>query len=109
MMENCEFIGKRDCTNISSKVDVRYFWGNMLALGNATSISKSCVCINTMFCFPLNSRIELLIPFKRKVLEILARVSTYKHADSLYDTMRVEVLNPSQEYSDFVDNVSLTI
>lgn len=109
MMENCEFIGKRDCTNISSKVDVRYFWGNMLALGNATSISKSCICINTKFCFPLNSRIELLIAFKKEVLEILARVSTYKHTDSLYDTMRVKVLNPSQEYSDFVDNIRLII
>lgn len=108
-MEDCKCIGKRDCTSISSKVDVRYFWGNMLAVGNATSISKSCVCINTKFCFPLNSRIELLIPFKRRVLEILAKVSTYKHTDSLYDTMRVEVLNSSQEYSDFVRSFSKTI
>lgn len=100
-MENCWFAGKRDCKKISSKIGVRYFWGNNLALGNVTEISRNCMCINTQFCIPLNSKVELLIPFRKSVLTVLARVSRYKHTDSLYDTMYVEVLNSSREYLEF--------
>jgi hypothetical protein len=75
----CECKEERSCKKISSKVVARYFWGKTLALGNITNISPNCICINTLYCFPLDSRIELLIPFKRNVLEILAIVRTYKH------------------------------
>lgn len=102
-MDNCWFIGGRDCKKTSSKIEVRYFWGNVLALGNITDISSNCMCINTKFSFPLNSRIELLIPFKKNVLTILARVSRYKHTDSLYDSMYVEVLNQNKDYLELLN------
>jgi hypothetical protein len=105
----CELKEDYDCKKLSSKVEVRYFWSKTLALGNITDISKSCMCINTDFCFPLNSRIELLIPCRRNVLAILAKVSRYEHAGSLYDTMCVKVLNCSSEYSDFISNFTASI
>jgi hypothetical protein len=63
------------------------------------------MCINTKYCIPLNSRIELFIPFRKKILTILASVSRYKNINSLYDTMYAEVLNPTQEYLEFVTSL----
>jgi hypothetical protein len=102
----CEFKEKKgcnDCKGMSSiVVDVEYFWSKKITIGNIENISKCCMCINTKYCLPLDSKIELFIPFKRKVLSMLARMSRYKHIDSLNDTMSVEVLNPSTAYLDFV-------
>jgi hypothetical protein len=108
MMKNCEFIGKRDCTKIFSKVNVRYLWGNTFDLGYVTGISKNCICIKSQYCFPLNSNIELLFPTKGKVIDILATVRKYKQVKFLNDTMCVEVLNPSQTYSGFVESLHPT-
>lgn len=103
-MENCWFTGTRDCQQIASKVDVRFFWGKKLALGNVTEISENCMCINTHYCFPLNSSIELLVPFKKNILTIPVRVGSYRHTDSLHDTMYVEVLNPDRKYLEFASS-----
>lgn len=103
-MDNCWFTGTRDCQKTAFNVDVRYFWGNKLISANATEISKNCICISTQYCIPLNSRIELLIPFRKSILTILARVSSYRHTDSLYDTMYVEVLGPTEKYLEFVNS-----
>jgi hypothetical protein len=103
-MGSCNFSREADCKKLSSKVDVKYFWGKNLAFGNITDISKQCMCISTKFTFPLNSKIELLIPFKSKVFSVLSRVSGYEHTNSLYDNMSVEVLNCSQEYLEFVNS-----
>ncbi len=105
-MEDCEFRRERYCNKISLKVDTRFFWANMLALGDVTGISKNCICINTRFCFPLDSLIELFLPFKRKVINLSVRVDRFKRKNSLHETMCVEVLNRSKEYLDFVYDLS---
>lgn len=85
---------------------VRYFRGNLFTLGNVIGISESCICIKTKFCLPLNSIFELLLPWKRTVLDLPVRVSGFTHSNTLHDTMSVDVVNPSKEYSDFVENYS---
>ena len=105
-MEDCEFGRERYCNKISLKVDARFFWAKMLALGDVTGISKNCICINTWFCFPLDSLIELFLPFKRKVLDLSVRVDKFRRKNSIHETMCVEVLNPSKEYLDFVYDFS---
>jgi hypothetical protein len=104
----CEFKENKGCKEIFSKVDVRYFWSKIFALGNITGISKNCICIKSKYCFPLNSNIELLLPTKRKVIDILATVRRYKQVKFLNDTMCVEVINPSQTYSCFVRSLHPT-
>ena len=106
VMEDCEFGRERYCNKISLKVDARFFWAKMLALGDVTGISKNCICINTRFCFPLDSLIELFLPFKRKVLDLSVRVDKFRRKNSIHETMCVEVLNPSKEYLDFVYDFS---
>lgn len=101
----CTFKKDKGCNDICSKVKVRYFWGNTFDLGNVTGISKNCMCIKSNYCFPLNSNIELLLPTKRKVIDVLATVRRYKQVKFLNDTMCVEVLNPSLTYIGFVESL----
>jgi hypothetical protein len=106
-MAICCAVDKGDCKKISSTVEARYFWCNKLALGNITDISSNCMCINTKFIFPLNSMIELLIPLKRNVLTIHARVCRSKHNDSHNDSMCFEVSNQGKDYLEFVCNLGV--
>ena len=101
-MKDCEFRRERYCNKISLKVDARLFWANMLAIGDVTGISKNCVCINTRFCIPLDSLIELFLPYKREVIQLSVRVDRFSRKNILRETMCVEVLNRSKEYLDFV-------
>jgi hypothetical protein len=50
---------------------------------------------------------ELLVPFQRKVLDIPVRVSRLAYINNLLDTMSVEVLSPSKEYTDFVESFTI--
>jgi hypothetical protein len=101
-MGNCNFSQKADCKRISTTVDVRYFWGKLFALGNVSDISKSCMCINTKYCLPLNSSIELLLQFNNRILTIPVKINGYSHTNTLQDSMSVDVLNPSKEYLEFM-------
>jgi len=107
-MEDCEFRREKYCNKISLKVDARFSSAKMLNLGDVKGISKNCICISTKFCFPLDSLIELFVPFKRKAIDLTVRVDRFKRKNRLHEIMCVEVLNPSKEYIDFVYDFSST-
>ncbi len=104
-MESCEYGGERDCKKMSAKVNARYFFGNFLSLGTVTGLSENCMCINTDMCIPLGSRIELLIPSGKDILSVPVSVRRFNNKDSIFDTMCVEVLNPSSGYTEFVNSL----
>jgi hypothetical protein len=60
------------------------------------------MCIKTIYSIPLTSIIHLFLRFKRKRLYIPVRINSSSNKKSHHDTMSVEVLNPSKEYTDFV-------
>lgn len=97
-MKDCEFKGKKYCKRLSAKLDTKCSWGSLLNLGQVTDMSQSCMCIKTNYCIPLASMIHLYLRFRRKGLYIPVRVRGFSDTDSRYDTMSVEVLNPSEEY-----------
>ena len=105
----CKFKSEKHCKEASLKINARYFCGSQLALGNVTNISKNCMCINTMYCIPLKSMFKLFLTFKRKVLDIPVRVSSYTDANSHHDTMIVDILNPPQQYLELFQDSSGTL
>jgi hypothetical protein len=70
-------------------------------------ISEGCMCIETDCFIPLNSKIELMIPFKIHTLNVPVRVKGHLHTECQHDVMNVEVLKPSREYLDFVNSISV--
>jgi hypothetical protein len=98
-MEDCRVI--RGCKKIHAKLDAKYFFGNSLTLGNITDISKSCMCISSEYHLPLNSKVELFIPFEKKVLSVSICVDKNESINRA-DIMSVYILNPSREYLELV-------
>ena len=76
--------------------------GNTINLGKASNISEICICIDTRYCFPIDSDINLLIPFERDVLSVYGRVRSITHHNILCETISVDILNPSKEYIKYV-------
>jgi hypothetical protein len=65
------------------------------------------MCIDTDCYIPLNSKIELLIPFKIHTLYVPVRVMGHLHTVCQHDVMCVEVLKPSRQYLDFVNSIKV--
>jgi hypothetical protein len=101
-MTDCEFKGEKYCKKISTKLNTKCFWGPKITIGKITDISRNCMCIKTIYYIPLTSMIHLYLRFKRKKLYIPVKVNSSSNNKSHNDTMSVEVLNQSEEYTDFV-------
>lgn len=104
----CDLQRVRECKKTSVKVDARYFWGQLLALGNVTHISKHCMCINASYCIPLQSNFKLFLPVQRKVLDIPVKVRGYEDSLSHHDIMSVEILNPPRDFLDYEEKIQFT-
>ncbi len=96
-----------NCREISSKISARYL-GNKINLGKAANISESCICIDTKYCFPIDSELKLLIPFERDVLSVHGRVSSSTHRNNISETVSFSILNPSIEYMKYLESFSQT-
>ena len=93
---------KRSCERISGNVEARFFCSNSLYNGTITNLSEKGMCISTGMCLPYNSMFEVLIPLKENVLEVPAKVIWVKETNSKYDTMGVKLMEPPENYLDFV-------
>jgi len=104
-MRLCSFSEIRGCRKVEMEVNARLFFGNMLSLGSSTEASGQCMCINTTYRFPIHSWINLLIPFKKDVVNIPCEVCCFSAIDSLHDIMSIQIPNPPQEYLELVNSL----
>ncbi len=72
--------------------------------GTVTNISRSGMCIKSNERLPINSDSEIFIPLMQDILDINIKVVRFITTDGIYYGMGVEVLNPSKNYFDFIDN-----
>lgn len=93
---------KRYCERIPGNVEARFFCSNALYNGIITNLSEKGMCISTDMCLPYNSMFEVLIPLKENVLEVPAKVRWVKKTNNEYDTMGVKLMEPPENYLDFV-------
>jgi hypothetical protein len=107
-MASCENVEERDCKKIFSCLSAKYFYGNTLCSGNVTDFSESCICINTHFCFPLNTKFDMLLPLKEEVLTLPVKVQRLDKENGAYNIMCVEVLKQSKTYLEFAKSFSLS-
>ena len=96
-----------NCWELSSKISARYL-GNKINLGKAANISEACICIDTKYCFPIDSELKLLIPFERDVLSVHGRVRSSTHRNNINETVSFSILNPSIEYMKYLESFSQT-
>ena len=100
-------MGKRAHERINTIVAARFFCDNLyysFCYGTIKNISENGMRIETSKCLPFGAKTELLIYDKAEVLHVHVRVRRIIK-ESIYDAMGIEILNPSQDYLEFVEGL----
>ena len=75
--------------------------------GTLTNISEKGMFISTPICFPLGSRLNMLINSNIETLNIPVRVRWMRKSTDMYDGIGVEVLELTNNYLEFVRSINL--
>ena len=93
---------KRAFERIPAKINVRFFSEKTEYLGTVTNLSEKGMFISSKVSFPLEPQLKILIPLKEEILNIPVQIRRLKKSGDMYNGIGVEILNPPQNYLDFV-------
>lgn len=93
---------RRSHARISTKIDARFFYGNLFYSGTVSNISGKGMFINTKRLLPSGSIFVVLIRTENQLLKVIARVKRNIRDNGVNDGMGVELLSPSAMYMDLV-------
>ena len=99
-------MGVRTFDRIPVLIDIEISCNNMVVTGTLMNISESGMFIRTNnMPSPPCSQIEITIPQEDKSINISGRLVREENIRGYYNGIGVEVLNPSQDYMDFIDDL----
>jgi hypothetical protein len=99
-------MGTRTFDRIPVLIDVEINCNNMVVTGALINISEHGMFIRTdRMPSPLQSQIEITIPLKEEAIHVSGKLVREENTQGYYNGVGVEVLNPSQNYLDFIDNL----
>jgi hypothetical protein len=93
---------KRKFGRIRTKIKVKFFCEKVLCSGTMYNFSENGMLINTKISFPFDWEFDVFMLLKEKLLKVPVKIIRLSKGDKYYDIMAVEVLDPPQEYKDFV-------
>jgi hypothetical protein len=70
------------------------------------NLSANGICLHTSMCFPGGTKCKLIIPSKQRDLEIAGQVKRTIKREGFNETMGLELLNPPQNYIEFINDLS---
>ncbi len=96
---------KRAHERIPVNLGIRFLCDDSLYSGIVTNLSEKGMCINAVMCLSFNPNAKIKITLKDEDLTVTVRVKRVLMTDSFYDTLGIEVLNPTKEYLEFVNSL----
>ncbi len=93
---------KRTSKRINKNVAVRFPCCESLNSGTVTNISEKGMFINTVMCFPIQSRFEISVFFKNEILKIPVKIVRLVKIGNIYKGMGIELLNLPKKYLEFL-------
>ena len=96
---------KRVFERISMNIKARFFSGEFEYAGTITNLSEKGMFISTEVSFPLKPQLEILIPLKEELLNVPVKIRNFGKSGDTYNGIGVELINPPQNYIEFVDNL----
>lgn len=100
-------INERLFDRISSNVRVSFNCCNTSYGGIAINLSENGMFIRTEeIHFPLDMKFEIYMSLQKEILHIPVDVSRLMKSHDYYDSLGVKLLNPSQKYLDFINNLN---
>jgi hypothetical protein len=105
--EGKHIMERRSYKRIPIDIEVKFDCSNGELSGTIVDISKNGMFINLKESyFPIDPRIEILIPLKEDILRIPVIISKIIMSPDYRDGIGVELLNPTKEYLKFVENLT---
>ncbi len=98
-------MGKRALQRIPMNLHENHICDDMLHTGTVTNCSEKGMFISTNINFPCDPQFEILNPLKQEVLKVFVKINRLEKTGDVYDGMGVELLNPPQNYLDFVNSL----
>jgi len=101
-------IEKRVHKRFNYELALRFYSGDSLQslyYGTIKNISKNGMHIDTMACFLYDTDIELLICLQDSILNVPTKVRRVVMEDDFYCAMGLTILNPSNEYLEFLRGI----
>ncbi len=106
---------KRGYERIPVQIQVNYIYNNESHAGTVTDLSISGMYIEADRSLPIKSRMDMLnpfksycivyVPFRTWTLRVIVKVKRLVKADHDFTCMGVELINPSQDYLEFVFSI----
>lgn len=93
---------KRTSDRIPKKLSVRFPCCDSFSSGTVTNLSEEGMFINTDKCFPTQAKFEILIPFKKEILNVPVKLVRLAKMGKMYNGMGVKLLNLPEKYLEFV-------
>ena len=94
---------RRAFNRIPTYLFVKFFCRDSLSYGIVKNLSENGMYIDTGMCLPLESNFEILIPTSNEeTLNVLVKFKRLVKTAGFYDGIGVELLNPPDNYLEFV-------
>jgi hypothetical protein len=87
--------------------EIRLPFGNMFYSGKVLNLSERGMFISTKRSYPLDS--VLTIQIEKETVYLLAKVRSFKITDGNLEGVGVEILNPPQNYLEFVSSLKASL
>ena len=103
---NVSNIQRRAFDRVPVNIKVRFYCCETDYLGTITNLSEKGMFIQmNKMLFPFDSRLEIIIPVKNKLMKVPVRVIRMTKSHNFFDGIGVEVLYTSWEYLELVNSL----
>jgi len=96
---------RRSGKRIPVNIDARFFRGNMFYSGKILNLSGNSMLIKTNIDMPCGESFIVLISAKKELPKLVASVKRITGENSIFPGIGVELTDPPQQYTDFVENL----
>lgn len=109
------YFKKRAYERIPANIQATYFYNNESYAATVTNLSINGMYIEADQALPIRSKMDMLNPFKsycivyvpfmEGTLKVIVKVRRLVIADGEFKCMGVELVNPAQDYLEFVSSI----
>ncbi|RJQ54615.1 MAG: PilZ domain-containing protein [Nitrospiraceae bacterium] len=101
-----EFIQRRAFERVPVNIRARFYSYNTDFSGTITNLSENGMFISMKkMMFPLDSKIEIIIPHEKKLLKVPVRVIRMTKSGNVFNGLGVELLVIHREYLEFINSL----
>ena len=96
---------RRVVERVPASINVRLLNGETESLGTVKNLSEKGMFISTELSFPIKQQLEILLFLKKMVLHLPVNIRSLNKSGEIYNGIGLELINPPQDYIEFVSSL----